>query len=280
MDYSTLNHDELMKLPAANIPPSYRLDRSMGSGCFGDPPGYPTYFIQNVSTQAGNSPGRDGVTTAVIRGRAISSVGNYLDDRAPLMDLLWKPLPLEHPRVQAWIRSRFSHHRTHYLHPSMIGEYGRDRASFFWSEKHGVPSHSLRTFTTDESATRVRKVDQWIIDSDPELAAKAQQLEEDRVKLIMDKIYAEARALATPDNHCAVVYIRKHYPDYEPDLDLIDNPPSSSDGNWWEVEAERPTPETCKPPRWGGLHPMNGKWCQHCGWHEEEEEEKDAENNE
>jgi len=74
-----------------------------------------------------------------------------------------------------------------------------------------------------------------------------------------------------PEEHSAVLSIRKHYPDYQPEPDLIAGPSSygkMGEGHWWETDAEKPTPETCKPRGEGSLsrHPINGSWCQWCGW--------------
>ena len=50
--------------------------------------------------------------------------------------------------------------------------------------------------------------------------------------------------IATVENHQAVIMIRKHYPEYEPEPDLIRNPPSSSP-TWWERMPAKPSPENC-----------------------------------
>ena len=80
------------------------------------------------------------------------------------------------------------------------------------------------------------------------------------------EIQEAATVWAIPENHAAVVTIRRYYPDYEPELDLIANPPAHP-GDWWERLAEKPTPETC-PGKYGQKHPMGGTWCQMCGWKE------------
>ena len=72
--------------------------------------------------------------------------------------------------------------------------------------------------------------------------------------------------IATVENHQAVIMIRKHYPEYEPEPDLIRNPPSSSP-TWWERMPAKPSPENC--PGSKSLqrpHPVNITWCQVCGW--------------
>ena len=44
IDLSTLDLDEVRKLPVYKLPPTYRLG-SYGQGCAGDAPGFPTYMI-------------------------------------------------------------------------------------------------------------------------------------------------------------------------------------------------------------------------------------------
>ena len=63
-------------------------------------------------------------------------------------------------------------------------------------------------------------------------------------------------AIATPENHSAVVRIRGFYPDFS-------NPPELFQADWWEREAEAPTPENC-PGHSGTPH---GKFdnCRYCG---------------
>jgi hypothetical protein len=53
-----------------------------------------------------------------------------------------------------------------------------------------------------------------------------------------------ATALATPENHRAVLWIQEFYPEYRPEPALIAHPPSFSfsQADWWTREAERPTP--------------------------------------
>jgi len=57
-DWSTIKLAELRKLPVYHLPPTYRLQEGSGNGCFGDPPGFPTYFTRGVYTAHGNNPPR------------------------------------------------------------------------------------------------------------------------------------------------------------------------------------------------------------------------------
>lgn len=97
---STINQTQLDKLPTYNIPDTCHLG-TPGMGCHMDPPGYPTYFLRPVYTKHGDSPrrGPDVVLFGRVYSRAEGCVG---DDNARRF---WAPLPIEHPRVQAWAMS-------------------------------------------------------------------------------------------------------------------------------------------------------------------------------
>jgi len=65
------------------------------------------------------------------------------------------------------------------------------------------------------------------------------------------------------DNAMWVRTVRKHYPDFMPSqatLEIAGNVPY-----WWETEESAPNHDACKP-RSCGPHPVNGTWCQWCGW--------------
>lgn len=256
MDTSTLNLERLRKLPTYKLPPTYRLQRDPGNGCFMDPPGFPSYFTRSVYTQHGNSPRRGPETVIVIDG--VNYVVAHSDDWKPgdtwaevrdrrdkRLRSLWQPLPVDHPRTRAWILSCYSYFENCYHDANATGS---DKTVIF-----PVPSYKLRTFFDDP-----RFSDDW---REKEQAAVRQQNAE---------IVRAASLLCTLENHKAVRTVRKYYPDYEPEQTLIDHPPTDRGGNWWETEAEQPTPETCKP-RSCGPHPVNGSWCQWCGWHAEKE---------
>jgi hypothetical protein len=260
IDYSTLNIDRLKKLQVYKKPPTYRISDSMGSGCAGDPPGYPSYFVRHVYTQHGNSPRRG--ATAVITYEGVSYVvesnGDDTVNRNFTFRRLWIPLPEDHPRVLAWIEDRYRHLHNCYLNPSipvMRNNY-HDRMVIY-----PVPDYKLRSLGKFDphwtwSYSLMRAL---------EIAAYNGMIQEQAEKIAHDRA-----------NHCAVQGIRRFYPDHEPRLDLIKNPPRHI-ATWWEILSERPTPETCpgETLQWGkwGLggrsnaHPVNGNWCQVCGYH-------------
>jgi hypothetical protein len=248
----TINEKVLAKLPIFKSPPTYRLQRDLGNGCAGDPPGYPSYFTQSVYTQSGNSPSRG--EQMVIFGRVLEDSRDHeqnkswdetYEKRKKLLRRLWKPLPFDHPRTQAWVSATFSHHNHCYQDDSKSGS---------WSDKtiiFPVPSYTLRSFVDD-----ARFSDEW---RTKEKASIAQANKE---------ITDHAAKVATPENHSATLIIRRYYPDFQPTEELINNP--TSEANWWERLHTCPKPEDC-PGQYGTPHPVNGKWCQMCGWHEKEE---------
>jgi hypothetical protein len=225
--------------PIANykIPATYHLG-SAGCGCAGDPPNYPSYFIKPIYTSHGNSP-------AYNRPQYyLNNTGFYSIEQA---NKLWgkgrfEKLPLDHPRVRAWIEDKYRHHQHCYYHTSEM-EYGKRKVIIY-----PVPDYKLKTFKDDE-----RFSDAW------------REIEKASIEQYNKEIIEQTKEIAIPENHCAVVLIRKFYPEYEPELNLIENPPKHT-GNWWTI-GDKPTPEECKG-QYGDKHPVNGTWCQWCGWHE------------
>lgn len=247
-DLSTINVDKLKQLPTYVMPPSYHLQDDPGNCCFLDPPGYPTYFTQSIYTKFGNEPSRG--ATKVLQGRVIekrkdwdgtNSWNNVQSKRNALLKNLWSPLPIDHPRTKAWIQAVYSHMRNCY-HDE--GSEKSDKTLIF-----PVPSYKLRSFVDDE-----RFSEEWRL---KEGAAVDQANSE---------IIANAMKVATPENHNAVRCIRRFYPEHQPDMELIKDPTTHT-ANWWERYSECPTPENC-PGGLGRKHPLNGSWCQVCGWHE------------
>lgn len=123
-DYSTLRLDRLHSLPVYTG--KCRASTHMGSGCFLDPPGFPSYFLQHLYNTHGYTPVN--VPQAVI----YSPQGNphivlpsdrqtwgtpgmtwekCQTQRERALRRLWVPMPLEHPRTQAWISTLFGYFR-------------------------------------------------------------------------------------------------------------------------------------------------------------------------
>ena len=119
-DYSTLDAAALRRLPVWKPAPTYTLQTDPGNGCYGDPPGYPTYFTRSVYTQNGNSPSR-GTTQVIcfdgVNYATMSADEDFDKHYVPRLRRLYKPLAESHPRVQAWIVSQYIHSAHCYRDP-------------------------------------------------------------------------------------------------------------------------------------------------------------------
>lgn len=251
----TIDLHKLKMLPAVKLPPTYRLQEDMGNGCSLDPPGYPTYFTRAVYTAHGNGPNKG--CQMIIKddqglNRCVESTDDwegkknwdeYHDAVMERLRKLWKPLPLDHPRTRAWIKAVYAHLNKCYHDESISGN---DKTLIF-----PVPDYRLKSFIDD-----ARFSEEW------------RQKERISIEQANKEITEHAKSVATPGNHKAVRMIRRFYTGYQPELDLIEHP-QKSEGNWWERMDERPSTENC-PGQYGTKHPVNGSWCQMCGWHAEE----------
>lgn len=262
LDYSTLDIARMeKKRKVFKCPPTYRLQDDCGNGCAGDPPGYPTYFTRDVYTQYGNTPRRGAHRVITVPSLKVSFVfacddsGYDQEKWEALMRSYWLPLPEEHPRVQAWIASTYSHHRNMYRDREQRVEKasGNPEYNAFVWENDSLPYYRLRSFTDDP-----RFPEEW------------RTREREAVRKHNEELNAIARELATPENHSAVCIVRRYYPEHAPRLDYIAAPPPNP-GNWWERLAECPTPENC-PGQYDMKHPCNGSWCQMCGWRKSDDE--------
>lgn len=256
MDYSTFNADAMRALPELQLRPGCRVSPGLGSGCFMDAPGFPSYFVQHVYTTRGDSPSRGAVAVIKFEGvyRVIETAENWPKEGEAheRMRKLWQPLPLDHERVRLWILTCYSYFGTCYADAERP-EYGRPGTLIY-----PRPYYKRETFRDDP-----RFSDAWR-EAEQARVAEVNRFEDER-----------AARVAIPENHRAVLAIREFYPDYQPELDLIENRPNaygcgSGVGSWWETEAVKPKPEECKP-RSIGAHPVNGTACQWCGWVAERE---------
>jgi len=262
-DWSTINLAALTRLPRYTLPPTYHLQSDMGNGCAGDPPGYPTYFTRAVYTKYGNTPRNapfyviQAPNGYLYDASGARSMNHCCDQK---WDRLWVRPDINHPRVQAWIRSTFLHHKHCYQVPALraAGKNWSD-AMLIWPDGclGKTPLGDLRdvSFETDY-ARKHRDYDKW---TEEHRTAFVKEIE-----LENQRIIAECSAVATPENHDGTIIVREHYPEFQPTDELLaakyDHP-----GNWWEIMAQRPNPESC-PGQYGMAHPVNGSRCQMCGW--------------
>jgi hypothetical protein len=138
--WETINMKALKRLPLYKLPPTYQLQQDSGNACAGDPPGFPTYFTRGVYTQYGSSPRRG--PRYVIAMHIVDA--GYGAERDALMRRLWLPLPLEHPRTQAWIADRFKHLSRCFFDPKLSGREQWDKVVIY-----PVPDYKLQSFVDD-----------------------------------------------------------------------------------------------------------------------------------
>lgn len=248
MDFSTIDIDRLRKLPTCELPPRYTLQAHPGNGCAGDPPGFPSYFTRCIYTPSGNDPARgptmvislprDGKNYVIARAEDPYNATRH----AALLMSLWRPLPLDHERVRLWIGDTYRDVKHCYRDDQGLVTSKDDHGIFIFP----VPYYKLRHFQDD-----------------PRFSEEWRTKERAAVEAYNRDIQERATRLATPENHQAFRRVVEFYPDHKPDLALIQDPPKVP-VQWWETDATAPTPETCKP-RWRE-HPINGSWCQWCGW--------------
>jgi len=270
-DWSTINLEELQKLPVYDwAGKGYRLQEDMGNGCVGDPPGFPTYFTQSVYTAQGNSPIRGYAMVIVHDDRAYGiEPANWEQGdtwevvtakRDALMLRLWKPLPLEHPRTQEWIKATFKHHHSCYQVPELRAQ-GKN-----WSDSMLVwpggtlgktPFGTLQDPAWEvEYAKKHQAFDKW---TDMEKGKFIRDIEANN-----KRVERFCGAVAIPENHSGTILVRQYYPDFQPTAALIAGE-FTDGGRWWETLAECLKPDRC-PGQYGHAHPVNGSWCQFCGW--------------
>ncbi len=187
---------------------------------------------------------------------------DYSKLREALFERLWRPLPLDHPRTVAWIQATFKHHRHCYQVPELRAQ-GKNwsDAMLIWPGGccGSTPFGRIERLEREiKYATEHKCYDKWTEEHKIEFARNIER-ENTRITAMCEEV-------AVPDNHDATILIRRHYPEFQPTPELIaaDFP---SPGNWWEVLAENPGPEKC-PGQYNHAHPVNGSWCQMCGWHE------------
>jgi hypothetical protein len=242
IDFSTLDANAMRKLEIAKLAPSYRVSDQMGSACYGDPPGYPSYFIQHVYTRHGNTPRRGPERVIKFEGvyRVITSQTN--------LRALWCAPAYDSPRVRAWICDTYRHLRNCY-HDALgeVSDPSDNKLVIF-----PVPNYKLRRFS-----------------SDPRLSEAWNAHEREMVALYNQELTAKYEKVAIPANHRAYRNVVTFYPQHVPDLALIADPSGAPIVHWYETSASQPTPEECTPR--GFAHPVNKTWCQRCGWKESAE---------
>ena len=264
-DWSTIDIDRLRALRVYELPTYYHTQDEPGNGCAGDPPGYPTYFTRNIYTSAGNSPECGPQMVITFEGRhyivdhssdwdGVKGWDEYSAKRDARLRSLWKPLSIDHERTRLWMQGTYAHQQHMYLDEA--GSYQREGDTSYskrWNSfVFPVPSYKLEHFRDD-----------------PRLSEEWRSTEKANKERKNAETIALATQIATPENHCAVRIIRRYYPEHQPIMDWITGAAPPPPGNWWETAAKQPKPENC-PGQYDHKHPVNGSWCQWCGWREAE----------
>jgi hypothetical protein len=222
----------------------YRLSDHAGAGCAMCPPDHPRYYVRSVYTVGGNSFNYENAPQYFLEGKGWFT---ELED----VDKFFKPLPLEHPRTRAWIKHLYSH-MAHCYADETRQEYGRPATLVFPPNEFELIHAGLFKINREDSDFKNCVTDQCFN------VSHRKREEERKAKM------EEWRKIAVPENHLAVRAIREYYPDYQPEIELIENPPKLR-GNWYERAQTRPDADKC-PGDISVRLPHNARgWCQYCG---------------
>lgn len=223
-----------------------------GQGCFMCPPSHPDHF-QHLEY-------RDGGSGSVSLSSVIEDEDGYYSEHLEehllenikriLADWEAKKPAIDNPRTLAWMAHVYAHLKHCYKDDKAEAEpfeYGRPATLIF-----PVPSYKLRHFHDDKRFSQ-----EW----------RTQEIEQ--VNRANEEIHAKYAKVCTPDNHAAVRFIREYYPEHTPRLDWIAQAPKNP-GTWYETLDAPPKPEDCPGDvKIRMKHPVNGSWCQFCGYEEE-----------
>lgn len=270
IDYSTIDLDRLATLPVWKDPRRVFMDfqpsEHLGAGCYGDPPGFPTYFLQSSK--------RDRIDGYVIRHPGTNQLHMVEYEQCAA---LYRPLPFEHPRVQRWVAGTLQHFARCYVDTD-LAEDRQMRADtyLFWplSEFDKIQIMQGPVGSGTEEYRKKGDIEYQAItrsEMTPEAFGKAmegwlREYQSERANRVQVERERRER-ICIPDNHAAVRAIRRIYPDYQPDPEQLAKPALVHQADWWERLAVRPTPEECAPPSWWGIHNSHQKTglCRWCG---------------
>lgn len=234
---STINTGVLDQYPLVELVSGYRVDKHQGSGCFMDPPGYPTYFLQHVYNAQGNSPAKG--PELVLFGRELRRAERPFvswdasnAEHDAMMRSLYRPLPPDHPRVEAWLTRA-------------LGYFGRGIL-----DKPG-----------DRSVDKTRFVTPF------EFKLATLGKEALGVPFLEGDLMAKGLPIRSFSVACLVLDLYPDWPEDDLRRRLANGGAygSGGPGDWWERHDEPFTPDTC-PGLFGRQHPASGTWCQMCGW--------------
>lgn len=233
LDYSTIDLVRLRKLPLYRPRPGHDVSDHMGSGCFLDAPGYPSYFIQSVYNSRGDElrngpydviadPERDG------EYRVIDGLRDKDGNRC--LGSLYIPVPMNSDRFVAWADACYRHLKNCYEDPEE-----KDNILIWPVPYYRLNNIALNYSLSDEERSKQKfswgyyidciKIE-WSFSLLPRYYTNA---EDKWIQYIETK-----RDVAVPVNHRAVRAIREIYPEYQPILEKIVDPPVEVGPDWWE----------------------------------------------
>lgn len=272
MDWSTINIEQLYKLPVYTLPPTYRLSDGVGSGCFMDPPGFPTYFLKHVYDRHGNQP--DGTPDNVIKfGDRLFVVANDTDweidhtwetvnaVRAARLKDLWRPLNIDHARTWAWMSEVKGYFKNCFVDPR------KPKCNHAGELQIGLSSNFLETMGVHFGLEVPVSVLEHRVPEPGEVPTHSTYVMSIRRR-----------------TERAYLYIQEWYPEFSfgDYLQIRVGYGKGGPGNWWETfDSAARTADECNtqlherygtngyPHAW--IHPVNKTWCQQCGWHGEQE---------
>jgi hypothetical protein len=233
MDYSTINLEELRKLPLYRLRPGHHLSDNLGSGCHGDAPGYPSYFIQSVFTSRGDTPrsGPDGVIADPERDGEYRVIDDLRDERGYLdFSSIYIPVSMKSSRFDSWEHERYRHLMSCYHDPEEKNDM------LIWP----IPYYRLNNIAVNKSLSSEQRKEQKVLWG-PSIEGDTiiwnfrfreryyTDVEDQWIQFIESK-----RSVAVPENHEAVRAIRKIYPEYRPNLEMIVHSPTMVKPDWWE----------------------------------------------
>ena len=249
--YETINMEALRNLKPATIAEGCRVDeREEGSCCFMDPPGHPSYFVKHVYNGRGNEPARGSTMVLCVPGEEMREIedSDGRGSRESLLNSLYKRLPFEHPRVQAWVSQVFGYFKDCYHGLDGCTEAGR-----------------LRVHAWVEPWTREDTVDILVMMHGKATEDVLRETREGAEKREKDSL------VYPPEQYRPISYIREWYPefchyDYTGITPEVLKGTYGTGGDWWEQHTCKPTVEECDSIAGGKGHHVEGNSCQFCGW--------------
>jgi len=154
LDYTTINLELLRQQPIYRVNPRYRFQSTPGNACFGASPGHPSYFTWEVFNRYGSAATlREEIDSSRVITDPEDRRLHYivLDEE---LEQFWKPLPEEHPRVQAWIQ-------TVYVSSGSLKEDYIE-----WRVRKYYPNHQIRPDWLNKPAA-VLHSDWWSVLNNP-----------------------------------------------------------------------------------------------------------------